>query len=690
MTALADKLRALLAGGAALAAEIEAFELSRPTPPAPAPVPALDPEPLSAGPLAVMSVNPAAEVIFAQWSPDLSRYTRAQGIMRLAGSAAKVRIIGFSTAKGGVHRPFSGGTYSLLIDGAQTATVTPAAGASTADFTVDATALDAGWHELRAVPSVPGESCLPYFALVVHDGVAVGSDYTPVARGSYWLSLHPPLYHWGKAPATYNPTPRPLPVRERVAFSTLLPPAELHVEQLVPLRFGDTHRVCRTTEGALSSFAAQPYHWSTLTAKLPGVPLLDGPRGVGTVCMATHVEVGMAAPPSMGFVNNTYFCDPWRFGKVRADGTVVTLAGYRHKGIAAHWQNSNPTGPEFLELVGDWSAIPAERRGFRELWGMAWDERTFVTNEAADPIPAERNLKPHITGIVVFLADSQNNRVCKLEFSPTSHAVPPKITEFITGVLDPWDVVCADGVLYVSERQSHRIAAYDATSGALLRVVVQGQPLARIDAVREVQRLASLDACRAAVAVAPEGLFLQDGWLYWASKAQAQVKRVSLATGAVEFVRTILTDDNTKFAKIALSDGTFGPRGLVAVAQWSNRDYGWTQMTTDTAGWALGYASYLHQITGPNAQFVYATSVGFGGGQMIIGGVNEGLLRVSKKLPGDAVASASAKAGYGEYVAQGLDILHGAGGHGYYGLPLPWGLSENIDAFLTHNGHAKA
>ena len=147
MTKLADKLRAL-------AAEVEAFELSMPTPhPAPpAPVPALDPEPLSAGPLAVMSVNPAAEVIFAQWSPDLSRYTRAQGIMRLAGSAAKVRIIGFSTAKGGVHRPFSGGTYSLLIDGAQTATVTPAAGASTADFTVDATALDgivASWPRAR-------------------------------------------------------------------------------------------------------------------------------------------------------------------------------------------------------------------------------------------------------------------------------------------------------------------------------------------------------------------------------------------------------------------------------------------------------------------------------------------------------------------------------------------------------------
>lgn len=636
-----------------------------------------------------MAVNPALEVLFAQWSPDQSRYTRGQGVLRLSGPSAKVRIYGYNSASGGTMRALSGGTYTLLIDGVQAATVTPAVGANVADFTVDATALSTGWHELQAVPSVAGESCIPYFALVLNAGVAVGADYTPVARASYGMAMSPGTYHWGKAPYVYAPKPRPLAPRERVPFDTMLPGAQLHAEQLVPLRFGDTHRVCMTTEGVLTSFANQPYHWAQLVAKIPGVPLLDGPRGVGTVCMLTHLEVGTAAPPSMGFVNNTYFCDPWRVGKVRADGTVVTLAGFRHKGIAPHWQNKDLADPAHLELVGDWSAIPAERRGFRELWGMAWDERTFVTDESAAPIPSERNLKPHITGIVLFLADTQNSRVCKLEFSPTSHAVPPKVTEFIVGLADPWDVVCADGVLYVSERQSHRIAAYDATTGAFIRVVVQGQALARIDQNREVVRLASVDVCRAAVAVAPEGLALQDGWLYWGSKAQEQIKRINLATGDVELITNIRADGNSKFCKIAISDGTFGPRGLVGYATWSNANYGWPSLTTKDTGWGLGDAAINRRMAGPIGHFGYATCVGFGGGQMVLGGQDEGLIRVTKRVPTDVVQTPAFKAGEKEFAAAGYDLLHGDGGFGFFGLPLPFGESPNIDAFLTLHGHTK-
>lgn len=635
-----------------------------------------------------MTVNPVLMVLFAQWSPDLSRYTRGQGVLRLSGSAARVRVYGYNAATGGTMRALTGGTYTLLIDGVTAATVTPASGANTIDFTVDATALAPGWHELRVVPSIAGESCLPYFALVAHGDVAGPSAWTPLARGSYWLSQRPPLYQFGKAPAVYAPTPRPLAKRQRIEFSAIVPGAELHAAQLVPVRFGDTHRVCQTRDGALTSFANQPYHWAQMVAKLPTVPLLDGPRGVGTVCMATHLEVGTAAPPSLGFVNNTYFCDPWRVGKIREDGTVVTLAGYRHRGIATHWQDQ----PQ-VELVGDWSAIPPERRGFRELWGMAWDERTFVTDEGAEPIQAEKNLKPHITGIVVFVADSQNSRICKLEFDPRSHATPPKVTEHITGLSDPWDVQCADGVLYVSERQAHRIAAYDATTGAFLRVVVQGEALALVDKNREVVRLAALDACRTAVAVAPEGIALQDGWLYWGSKAQAQVKRVHLIDGAVEAHSTLRVDDNTKFVKLAVSDGTFGPRGLVACATWSNGDYGWPQIKrkgdSTWSMWSLGDDAQLGRIAGQPAGFVYVSAVAFGGGQMLFGGANEGIVRVTRKLPVDTATSASAKAGYKQWIDRGYDLLHGSSGHGFYGLPLPWGETPEIDAFLNSHGHTK-
>lgn len=687
VAASAAQVATLTAQVAALVAEVAMLRATW-TPPAPAPAPAPTPAPTPApapvGPLSLVNVNPAVEVLFEQWSPQLSRYTRAQGIMRLSGAAAKVGIIGHSA---GEMRALSGGTYTLLIDGAEVARSTPAAGANTAEFTVDSTALSAGWHELQAVPSVAGESCIPYFALVVRDGSAAGSAWTPVARGSYSLALDSKhLYWYGKAPATYSPKAMPLLKRERIPFSEILPPAQLHVEQLVPLRNGDTHRVCKTKDGALTSFSNQCYNWSSLIEKLPYVPLMDGPRGVGTVCMTTHLEVGTAAPPSVGFVNNTYFCDPWRVGKVRQDGTIITMVGWRHKGIASHWQDA----PD-LELVGDWSAIPEDRRGFWEVWGMAWDRRRDGGNNVGDPSPdpRERGLIPHPVGggAVIFLSDSQHNRIVRCEFPHDTHFDynRTKVTEFLAGLSDPWDCVGDAGVLYVSERKAHRICAYSMDTGELLRVVVQGQALAIVGADREARRTVSVDAARTADCVAPEGLFLQDGWLYFGSRAQAQVKRVNLETGVIEVVHNIALDDNVKFCKIALSDGSFGPRGLLAMATWSAADFGWVRIP----GWGLGSASYSETIAGQNAHFNYPCAVGFGGGQMVFGGVNEGVLRITKRLPTDTAASAAVKAGAMEWFNNGHYLLHGHFGFGFYGLPLPWGVSANVDAYLTHHGHKR-
>ena len=72
---------------------------------------------------------------------------------------------------------------------------------------------------------------------------------------------------------------------------------------------------------------------------------------------------------------------------------------------------------------------------------------------------------------------------------------------------------------------------------------------------------------------------------------------------------------------------------------------------------------------------------------MVIGGVNEGLLRVTKRLPTDVVATASVKAGAQKWVDMGLNLLHGHFGFGFLGLPLPWGTDPDVDAFLHHHGH---
>jgi hypothetical protein len=38
---------------------------------------------------------------------------------------------------------------------------------------------------------------------------------------------------------------------------------------------------------------------------------------------------------------------------------------------------------------------------------------------------------------------------------------------------------------------------------------------------------------------------------------------------------------------------------------------------------------------------------------------------------------------------QGWHLTHGPGGWGYYGLPLPWGVSTDIDDYLRACGHVR-
>jgi hypothetical protein len=548
------------------------------------------------------------------------------------------------------------------------------AGASTADVALDLSGLSSDVHEVIITPSQPGESCVPYHAAVYQPDEPFAQTRIPFARGSYFASQSPAYpFVWGTvSPAVYSPRATPMPARQYLPFTDTPNRVGLHCDQLVPLRYGDPHLVTRTTSGALTGEDRQRYYWAQMVSKTPGVHLLDGPRGVGTVAMTTHLQVGRNG--------KVYFCDPWRVGKIATDGTITTLAGYRHAHPAPHWQS-----PDVHEVVGDWSEVPEERRGFHELWGMAWDERTLGIIEGAPPPPGETE-SPHVVGPVMFVADTQNNRVCRIEFSAVTHG-SGKVTEFITGLGDPWDCVCADGVLYVSERTSHRIAAYDATTGALLRVVVQGQPLARVDVNRSVIRLGSLAQCQAAPCVAPEGLFLQDGWLYFGSVAQGQIRRVRPDGSDLQTVFNFTLDGNTNFCKFWLSDGTFGPRGAGGIARWSNGNYGWPQMfKPDGTGWAMSSG----ETAGWQQEFVYVTAGAIGQGRMVFGGANDGLQVISKRLSTDTTPNAAAVRGRVEWFRKGLDMVHGRLGFGN-GFPvgLPWGESADIDAYLAQLGHIK-
>ena len=605
------------------------------------------------------------------------RYERYQRITVLSGATANIRFFAYNIGGGGASRTFNATSYKLLVDGVERARVEVAAGAREATFQLNLAALTEGWHILDVVGTSGFTESCPTWPVWVSKGGRPAQATMPVTTGTYGL-LHGPdsgsyVHITATVPAAFNPIVRPLAARETPAFNTALARSQLVQSQWAVSRRDDVHRTNVTAAGLLTTSNRQPYFWSDFTAKIPPLPLLDGPRGKSTIVMPTHLQVGRRG--------GVYFVDPWRVGKIEPDGTVTTLAGYRHSTSPPSFWGS----PQQVELVGDWSSIPAERRGFHEAWGLAWDPASLVTDESAGLIEGEH---PHLTGPRAFVSDTQNNRVCVIEFSRNSRTAVPVVKEFITGLGDPWDVVCDGNLLYVSERSRHRIAAYDTRTGVLNHVLVSGAALATVSNVnRFVTRLGTLATLRSQACVAPEGLFKLDDWLYFGSYAMAQIKRVNLRSGQIEVVAEPTLDGNSTFMKIAVSDGTFGPRGTVFVAHWSNNYFGYPAAYLP-GGKAWDYLSGTN-LGPPWAGAGYPTAVGIGQGKMVCGSSAEGLLVHSKALATDRPIPGQYANGEKEWLRRGFHLTHGPAGYGYYGLPLPWGISSDIDVYLTTNGHVK-
>lgn len=600
------------------------------------------------------------------------RYERYQRLVVLQGSTAKLPFFGYNWT-GGSGRALQASTYKLLVDGVERASVVVAANTTQSEFTLDLLPIAEGWHELDIV-GAPGETCPQFWVYVQKGASPVNGAAMPVTLGTHSLVFDTNGVHYsGTVPARFTPTVLPLTVRQTPEFNTAVPRSELVQTQVSPTRPDDVYRPGLTSAGLMTTANTQAYFWSDFVAKTPRVALLDGPRGKGCVVMPTMLLTAHAG--------GTWFGDPWRVGKVDGDGTVKTLAGYRHR------QPSFYGGAQDMELVGDWSAIPPERRGFHELWGFAFDPRTLATNPNVAPIGGEQ---PHVMGPTMWVADTQNHRILKLVFSPVSRDTPPKVTEFITGLSEPWSIVYAQGKLYVSERTASRISVFDPDTGARLSTLAQGAALMAVSTRdRFPYRTGTLEACRREPIVGPEGMAFQDGWLYVGSWAQQQARRINLATNAVEVVANLLMDNNSFFAQIAVSDGSFGPRGTVFAVTWSVVGYGYPHAyLPDGRPW--DYIAGSSESGLPWAFSSYPTAVTVGRGRMVHGSVNEGLLMLSRKLTSDPLLDRNKYiAGQRQYSQRGLDLAYGSAGWSFHGQPLPWGTSPEIDYYLEAQGHRR-
>ena len=657
-------------------------EPEQPDPVEPDPEPEPEPDP-STKPAAIhKAVNEAALVNFDHWNRS-SRYTRASKLTIWRDDVVTVDFDcqNMTTTGGGGRRAFQGEEYTLFIDGVPSATARPTEDIGT--LTVDTTELSAGWHVLD-LSEFGDETSVPY-PVFMFRGELPDQEWIPVWTGSH--EIHD-RYTLDWVPAKHDPLLWPCPVREFPHFSHVPRQEGVFLEVLTGGVMGHARRLNRNKDGILSAATKQDYFWSDFIAAKPVVELLDGPRGANVLTMASHISIGTGQQednPESPLLDNIYVTDPWRLVRVSPKGTVTTLVGYRHKSPPSYWEDE----PD-VELIGDWSAIPAERHGFHEIWGMCWYPETLKVDSTADPIPAEDNRKPHAVAPVCFIADSQNDRVCRVEFNARAHGMPPKVTEFISAP-DCWDCVAWGNHLLVSERGAHRITQYSMETGELERVLVQGEALASVSWDRFVRTTGTLEERRAQDVLLPEGLYVLGDWLYFGSTAQMQVRRYHMLDGRIEVVIDDVKGGRNRFIKLAVSDGTTGPEGTVFVSQW---DVGAPDVYTPDGGkWSLTrYDSYGQADRGRNEKGYstssYSSAVGCGNGRIIFGSAQEGLRQISRALPDDPMLDrVRYRAGRDKWRERGHYLTHGDYGASYFGLPLPWG-DPDIDYYLEALGHA--
>ncbi len=568
---------------------------------------------------------------------------------------------------------------------------------------VNLNAIPNGWHlfDIRRTDAQDdGSTFVPYWMYV---GASTAQTWAPTQGGS-WGIIHEegPTIRWGKMPVVLDPPTFTLPSRTATPFATAADRGDLFRRNLSPTINGDPPylRAIAHPDGGkvMTCLNHHGYNFNVFTAEQPKTILRDGPFGVGLISGATHLHVGRRG--------GVYFTDSWSVGHLYADGHIERLVGYRHT-------------LDGQVLVGDWSAIPEARRGFNLLWGMAWRPSTISqanldTSRTVDRGDGTLENPHNAPGPQLFVTDSlrlnvngRPGRVCRIQFSKDNHAAVPVVTEFILDAHNAWDVVCTDDdKLLVSERRAHRIAMYSAVTGAYIRTIIEtanGDNYAIVSEDDTPVRLTSVATIRTQACVLPEGLFLQDGWLYFGSIAMGQIKKIDLSTLDAPGGPTVVVvvestfDRDSEYIKIALSDGTFGPRGTIFAVSWDKvkNSLPWAWLPNGTP-WALnvpGSTSNNQGLAGSNGFTAegYNTAVAAANGRLIVATADYGLVELTLGQDGDQTLDEDIySAGKSEYERTlGKRMTHGvAGFRQWQSAQLPSrGVSAALDYYLDQNGH---
>lgn len=670
-------------------------------PPVPGPIPAIEERALTPSKLIVPDLH-------KRDSTSYQRYQECEVI------TADIAPVGFRVMNAGALRPFSA-SYTLLVDGVEHETINVPAGAKHATFMLRSSELSHGDHMLDIVGS-PGETCIPVWPIVVRpDGVAPLT--MPATLGSHDVNHRHTMARtqWTRVPCRRTPIAYPVVPREYPAVTQADNRKTLFMTQLVPRCGGDLYDP-RRTAGMWNTCNTQNYPTYPTLQRFPGTAMYDGPRGDGSITSPTHMMLGISG-------DSIYVCEAQRVARVSPDGRVTTLFGIRSRTPAARsaaMASSGPVPESDYDWVGDWSGIPSDRWGIWETWGAAWVPSSIRSDPTAEKIPNDAQPGhplqfPHLgLGAKMLVADSQHNRLLGAQFRKDRHGDPPVMSEFVTGLADPWDVVIPDdgsGIAYVSERKANRISMWDEKTGAPLGVLVQGpadlsyadlnqnrkavrfKPLNNVMGFKDGKPYIAQVGIRGCSCVLPEGLAAQGDWIYFGSLAMQQIKRVHKTTREVQVMvdlpDSVVSYTGANYVKIALSDGTFGPLGTMFVQMWTSNNLSGLPAAFLPDGTQWGYIG--NGGNGPGmtwSGFEYGSACAVGRGRLIFGSSIRGLSVVGKATAADKTYDWDHfyKPAEDAWYRRGLHMLYGEG-FSPYGFPLPWGVDPMVDVFLEMHGH---
>ncbi len=178
-----------------------------------------------------------------------------------------------------------------------------------------------------------------------------------------------------------------------------------------------------------------------------------------------------------------------------------------------------------------------------------------------------------------------------------------------------------------------------------------------------------------------------------------------MATKVVEVCANVIMSYNSQsfYVFIAISDGTFGPRGTLFSTTYDNQYFGRPRAYLPVAGVAADGTPLTHSKDWDYAQAAYHITGG-PGGRTAAGGyasacaISNGMLVCGSSLPGlevfvkatlgePATDEAKATRGAHHYRDQGHRLRYGNGGYSFTDESLPWVEDGDQDYWLVLSGH---